>query len=79
MRILRPEALLLLTLLLMPTLAAQEPTFRAPTARATSTIFSPLELPPANSLRTATNVYGAEGGMEYPVIIFCRVRSERGV
>jgi hypothetical protein len=27
----------------------------------------------------ATNVLGAEGGMEYPMIIFCRGRSENGV
>ncbi|HED65817.1 MAG TPA: M1 family peptidase [Planctomycetes bacterium] len=27
----------------------------------------------------ATNVLGAEGGMEYPMIIFCRGRNERGV
>jgi len=27
----------------------------------------------------ATNVFGAEGGMEYPMIIFCRGRSESGV
>lgn len=27
----------------------------------------------------ATNVDGAEGGMEYPMIIFCRARSERGL
>jgi len=27
----------------------------------------------------ATNVQGAEGGMEYPMIIFCRGRSERGL
>lgn len=27
----------------------------------------------------ATNVFGAEGGMEYPMIIFCRGRGERGV
>jgi hypothetical protein len=27
----------------------------------------------------ATNVYGREGGMEYPMIIFCRGSSERGL
>ncbi len=56
----RFSALFLLLAAFGPSLWAQEPTFRAPTARPDTTIFSPLDLPPANNLRTADGAPGPD-------------------